>query len=181
MKQQTYNTEVFMLPYKGGRQRVYTTEQRKDRNRLAQAAFRERRSQYTKTLEETVLRFDSLLEEMQRNNACLTEKAAQLQNTCIQLSEKQQGIQEMVQSLALENQQLRQQLATLQSLLLSSCPDSRYESSTAESVSRSVGPVLLDDDWQLDPHLGLPLSTATSGTMLLLGEYIYKYNIHIEL
>ena len=49
----------------GGRHRIFTEEQRKVRNRQAQAAFRERRSQYTQTLQETVLGLEKIITELQ--------------------------------------------------------------------------------------------------------------------
>ncbi|ORZ03084.1 hypothetical protein BCR43DRAFT_482716 [Syncephalastrum racemosum] len=49
----------------GGRHRIFTAEQRKDRNRLAQAAFRERRNQYTSTLEKTVIELETIIRELQ--------------------------------------------------------------------------------------------------------------------
>ncbi|UZP43796.1 hypothetical protein NXS19_011608 [Fusarium pseudograminearum] len=51
---------------KGGRKPIYaTSEERKQRNRQAQAAFRERRTEYIKQLEETIRVHESNLHNLQ--------------------------------------------------------------------------------------------------------------------
>jgi hypothetical protein len=51
---------------KGGRKPIYaTSEERKQRNRQAQAAFRERRTEYIKQLEETIRVHESNLHSLQ--------------------------------------------------------------------------------------------------------------------
>lgn len=59
------STENVVKRSRGGRHRIFTVEQRKDRNRRAQAAFRERRSRYTHTLEQTVVELESIIRELQ--------------------------------------------------------------------------------------------------------------------
>lgn len=63
----TIQSTESMKRSQGGRHRIFTAEQRKDRNRLAQAAFRERRSQYTSTLENTVVELEAIIRELQVN------------------------------------------------------------------------------------------------------------------
>lgn len=63
-QQQQGSTEIKKKSH-GGRHRIFTAEQRKDRNRLAQAAFRERRNQYTRTLENTVVELEAIIRELQ--------------------------------------------------------------------------------------------------------------------
>jgi hypothetical protein len=58
----------------GGRHRIFSNEQRKDRNRIAQAAFRERRSQYTKTLESTMANLETIICELQDSNRATSKQ-----------------------------------------------------------------------------------------------------------
>ncbi|KAL1887589.1 hypothetical protein Cpir12675_006482 [Ceratocystis pirilliformis] len=58
--------EVQQPKRKGGRKPIYaTSEERKQRNRQAQAAFRERRTEYIKQLEETIRVHESNLQNLQ--------------------------------------------------------------------------------------------------------------------
>ena len=53
---------------KGGRKPIYaTSEERKQRNRQAQAAFRERRTEYIKQLETTIERHEETLQNLQQS------------------------------------------------------------------------------------------------------------------
>ncbi|KAF1816563.1 hypothetical protein P152DRAFT_470570 [Eremomyces bilateralis CBS 781.70] len=54
---------------KGGRKPIYaTSEERKQRNRQAQAAFRERRTEYIKQLEATIKQHEETLQTLQANH-----------------------------------------------------------------------------------------------------------------
>ncbi|KAL1973968.1 hypothetical protein VTN31DRAFT_5528 [Thermomyces dupontii] len=54
---------------KGGRKPIYaTSEERKQRNRQAQAAFRERRTEYIKQLETTIKRNEETLQSLQQSH-----------------------------------------------------------------------------------------------------------------
>ncbi|PBP28680.1 MEAB protein [Diplocarpon rosae] len=56
-----------LLKRKGGRKPIYaTSEERKQRNRQAQAAFRERRTEYIKQLEETIRVHETNLQSLQK-------------------------------------------------------------------------------------------------------------------
>ncbi|KPI37237.1 uncharacterized protein AB675_1489 [Cyphellophora attinorum] len=54
---------------KGGRKPIYaTSEERKQRNRQAQAAFRERRTEYIKQLETTIQHHEEQLQSLQQSH-----------------------------------------------------------------------------------------------------------------
>jgi len=54
---------------KGGRKPIYaTSEERKQRNRQAQAAFRERRTEYIKQLENTIKHHEETLQTLQQSH-----------------------------------------------------------------------------------------------------------------
>ena len=54
---------------KGGRKPIYaTSEERKQRNRQAQAAFRERRTEYIKQLESTIKHHEETLQNLQNSH-----------------------------------------------------------------------------------------------------------------
>ncbi|KAI8344404.1 hypothetical protein BC941DRAFT_408561 [Chlamydoabsidia padenii] len=70
---------------KGGRRRQYSNEQRKDRNRQAQAAFRERRSKHTKALEDTITDLRTLVHILQQNATQAMERAKKAEKRSQQL------------------------------------------------------------------------------------------------
>ncbi|KAI2183053.1 hypothetical protein LOZ16_002091 [Ophidiomyces ophidiicola] len=64
---------------KGGRKPIYaTSEERKQRNRQAQAAFRERRSEYIKQLEATIQRHEDALRALQQNHRAAADECLML-------------------------------------------------------------------------------------------------------
>ncbi|KJZ72951.1 hypothetical protein HIM_07714 [Hirsutella minnesotensis 3608] len=64
---------------KGGRKPIYaTSEERKQRNRQAQAAFRERRTEYIKQLEETIRVHESNLHNLQTAHRTAAEECLML-------------------------------------------------------------------------------------------------------
>ncbi|KAI8139186.1 hypothetical protein BJV82DRAFT_672769 [Fennellomyces sp. T-0311] len=91
---------------KGGRHRIFTEEQRKDRNRLAQAAFRARRSEYTHTLEETVVGLETIVKELQDSNRETSNRADAAEAKCQMLKEQLQHLHHELNAALLENRQL---------------------------------------------------------------------------
>jgi 16S rRNA A1518/A1519 N6-dimethyltransferase RsmA/KsgA/DIM1 with predicted DNA glycosylase/AP lyase activity len=61
------------------RRKIYaTSEERKQRNRQAQAAFRERRTEYIKQLETTIKRHEDALQSLQNNHRIASEDCLML-------------------------------------------------------------------------------------------------------
>lgn len=64
---------------KGGRKPIYaTSEERKQRNRQAQAAFRERRTEYIKQLETTIKRNEESLQSLQQSHRSAADECLML-------------------------------------------------------------------------------------------------------
>ncbi|KAL5334037.1 hypothetical protein BJX70DRAFT_35954 [Aspergillus crustosus] len=64
---------------KGGRKPIYaTSEERKQRNRQAQAAFRERRTEYIRQLESTIKRNEDSLQTLQQNHRTAADECLML-------------------------------------------------------------------------------------------------------
>ncbi|KAG8631439.1 hypothetical protein KVT40_000579 [Elsinoe batatas] len=64
---------------KGGRKPIYaTSEERKQRNRQAQAAFRERRSEYIKQLEATIKQHEEALRSLQQSHRSAADECLML-------------------------------------------------------------------------------------------------------
>ncbi|BCR96134.1 bZIP transcription factor [Aspergillus luchuensis] len=64
---------------KGGRKPIYaTSEERKQRNRQAQAAFRERRTEYIRQLESTIKRNEDSLQTLQQNHRSAADECLML-------------------------------------------------------------------------------------------------------
>ncbi|OKL60297.1 hypothetical protein UA08_04072 [Talaromyces atroroseus] len=64
---------------KGGRKPIYaTSEERKQRNRQAQAAFRERRTEYIKQLESTIKRNEESLQSLQQSHRSAADECLML-------------------------------------------------------------------------------------------------------
>lgn len=64
---------------KGGRKPIYaTSEERKQRNRQAQAAFRERRTEYIKQLEATIKRQEESLQTLQQSHRTAADECLML-------------------------------------------------------------------------------------------------------
>ncbi|MCJ1478329.1 hypothetical protein MMC13_007007 [Lambiella insularis] len=64
---------------KGGRKPIYaTSEERKQRNRQAQAAFRERRTEYIKQLENTIKHQDETLQNLQQSHRSAADECLML-------------------------------------------------------------------------------------------------------
>jgi hypothetical protein len=93
----------------GGRHRMFTNEQRKDRNRLAQAAFRERRSQYTKTLESTIKNLETIICELQDSNRATNQ---QLDKT----TEESVKLRQLLLTVITENHNLRRKINSMNAI-----------------------------------------------------------------
>jgi len=64
---------------KGGRKPIYaTSEERKQRNRQAQAAFRERRTEYIKQLESTIKHHEETLQNLQNSHRSAADECLML-------------------------------------------------------------------------------------------------------
>ncbi|KAL9631837.1 MAG: hypothetical protein Q9164_005675 [Protoblastenia rupestris] len=64
---------------KGGRKPIYaTSEERKQRNRQAQAAFRERRTEYIKQLETTIKHHEETLQSLQQSHRSAADECLML-------------------------------------------------------------------------------------------------------
>ncbi|KAL2424686.1 hypothetical protein ABEF91_001207 [Exophiala dermatitidis] len=64
---------------KGGRKPIYaTSEERKQRNRQAQAAFRERRTEYIKQLETTIQHHEETLQNLQQSHRAAADECLML-------------------------------------------------------------------------------------------------------
>lgn len=87
---------------KVGRHRIYSNEQRKDRNRKAQAAFRNRRNEYTKNLEAALLEFENKVAGLKVSNTQLEERAKTAETRCAQLASEVNSLHKLLQ-LALSN------------------------------------------------------------------------------
>ncbi|KAI9266704.1 hypothetical protein BDA99DRAFT_558753 [Phascolomyces articulosus] len=114
---------------KGGRHRIFTEEQRKDRNRLAQAAFRARRSEYTNTLENTIVGLESIVKELQDSNRQTSTRADRAEAKCQILQQQLQYLHQQLHSALLENRRLLSALDT------SSTTSSSSSSSSSASMS----------------------------------------------
>ncbi|KAG2218303.1 hypothetical protein INT45_003646 [Circinella minor] len=119
---------------KGGRHRIFTEEQRKDRNRLAQAAFRARKSEYTTTLENTVVGLESIVKELQDSNRQTSSRADAAEAQCQLLEQQLQKLYQQLHSSLLENQQLLTALGEKQNMIFI---DSESSVSLSPSLSSS--------------------------------------------
>ncbi|KAI9887522.1 MAG: hypothetical protein M1823_000613 [Watsoniomyces obsoletus] len=77
---ESFATEhVTIQKRKGGRKPIYaTSEERKQRNRQAQAAFRERRTEYIKQLEATIKHRDETLHALQQSHRAAADECLML-------------------------------------------------------------------------------------------------------
>lgn len=70
---------VLVQKRKGGRKPIYaTSEERKQRNRQAQAAFRERRTEYIKQLENTIKHHEDSLQSLQQSHRSAADECLML-------------------------------------------------------------------------------------------------------
>lgn len=93
---------------KAGRHRIYSNEQRKDRNRKAQAAFRDRRNNYTKTLEVALLKFEDKIQGLEDAQIKSIKRAEVAEERCSWLDSEVASLQKLLQIALVENQRLLQ-------------------------------------------------------------------------
>jgi hypothetical protein len=96
---------------KVGRHRLYSKEQRKDRNRQAQAAFRDRRSKYTKNLEAAMVKFEEKIKTLEEINSKTAERAQLAEECCTKLDSEVVSLQKLLQIALADNQRLQTQAA----------------------------------------------------------------------
>ncbi|KAI8991706.1 hypothetical protein BDF20DRAFT_831723 [Mycotypha africana] len=106
------NDEISKSKPKVGRHRIYSNEQRKDRNRLAQAAFRHRRSNYTKFLEETVTGHEKRIHDVEELSRKSEERAQLAELRCFHLENEVAHLRKLLQ-IALANNGIQQQAAIM--------------------------------------------------------------------
>ncbi|KAG2202648.1 hypothetical protein INT47_002080 [Mucor saturninus] len=93
---------------KAGRHRIYTNEQRKDRNRKAQAAFRDRRNNYTKTLEDVLLKYEDKIQDLEDLHTASIQQVKVTEERCQWLGNELASVQKLLQLALAENQRLLQ-------------------------------------------------------------------------
>lgn len=93
---------------KAGRHRIYSNEQRKDRNRKAQAAFRDRRNNYTKTLEDALLKYKDKIQDLEDSRTSSIQQAKTIEERCDRLDSEVTSLQKLLQQVLAENQRLLQ-------------------------------------------------------------------------
>lgn len=155
---------------KAGRHRLYSNEQRKDRNRQAQAAFRDRRSKYQKTLEAAMLKYEDTIEELKRENLKSTERATEAEQRCSTLDAEVADLRKSLQLALAENQRILSTIATPGSPSYS-VPEIN---SPPPSVITSVIP---NYDFLFDSPQGLQDTTTTTATNTAFGAPWLPYNI----
>ncbi|ORZ26068.1 hypothetical protein BCR42DRAFT_486130 [Absidia repens] len=144
-----------------GRHRIYTNEQRKDRNRQAQAAFRARRTLYTKTQKETIAELQHMVHMLQKTMLEANERASCAEKRCMQLEN--------------ENQQLKTTLACF--LAPSSSPSSCVSPLTSHSSpllpTSDDMPLIYPQEsfsWLSSPSSSSSSSSLEDPTTILLDE-----------
>lgn len=95
-------------PSKVGRHRLYSNEQRKDRNRKAQAAFRVRRNKYTETLELEAAQNEQTIQELKDANEKCLQRAEAAERQCSQLNSQVASLQKLLQQTLEENKRITQ-------------------------------------------------------------------------
>lgn len=91
-------------PSKLGRHRLYSNEQRKDRNREAQAAFRVRRNNYTETLELAAIKNEKTIEDLKSANEKNIQRAEVAEQRCAQLDYQVASLEKLLQVALAENE-----------------------------------------------------------------------------
>ncbi|GAA5813686.1 hypothetical protein MFLAVUS_007172 [Mucor flavus] len=91
-------------PSKLGRHRLYSNEQRRDRNREAQAAFRVRRNNYTETLELAAIKNEKTIEDLKSANEKNIQRAEVAEQRCAQLDYQVASLEKLLQVALAENE-----------------------------------------------------------------------------
>ncbi|KAL9557175.1 hypothetical protein MBANPS3_001517 [Mucor bainieri] len=111
---------------KVGRHRVYSNEQRKDRNRQAQAAFRDRRSKYTQTLETAIVNFEETIKNLKESNTHIMERAQMAEERSHHLASEVVSLQRLLEMALADNQRLQAQVALGSNDMLPLSPNSDH-------------------------------------------------------
>lgn len=109
-KKMANETSVQGAP-KVGRHRVYSNEQRKDRNRQAQAAFRDRRSKYTQSLENAIINFEETIKNLKETNNQSIKRAQMAEERSHHLASEVVSLQRLLEMALADNQRLQAQVA----------------------------------------------------------------------
>lgn len=109
----TKESNVQHPPPKVGRHRVYSNEQRKDRNRQAQAAFRDRRSKYTQTLESAIVTFEETIKHLKEFNNETMKRAQVAEERSHHLASQVVSLQRLLEMALADNQRLHTQVVAL--------------------------------------------------------------------
>ncbi|CEP07196.1 hypothetical protein [Parasitella parasitica] len=100
---------------KVGRHRVFSNEQRKMRNRQAQAAFRDRRSKYTNSLEMAIHNFEKTIKNLKETNNELIKRAQTAEDRSHHLASEVVSLQRLLELALADNQRLQTQIALVTS------------------------------------------------------------------
>ncbi|EPB85906.1 hypothetical protein HMPREF1544_07322 [Mucor circinelloides 1006PhL] len=166
----TNETSVQSAP-KVGRHRVYSNEQRKDRNRQAQAAFRDRRSKYTQSLENAIINFEETIKNLKETNNQSIKRAQMAEERSHHLASEVVSLQKLLEMALADNQRLQAQVALGNDML----PLSPNSDNLTNDAMPSTDPILQLFD--INPTMPSPMSSATSddqfdlfNTSILTGE-----------
>ncbi|KAK4520204.1 N-alpha-acetyltransferase 50 [Mucor velutinosus] len=141
---------------KVGRHRVYSNEQRKDRNRQAQAAFRDRRIKYTQTLENAIVNFEETIKNLKESMNQTMKRAQVAEERSHHLASQVVSLQRLLGMALADNQRLQTQVA-LSNGMLPLSPNS-------DNLAPNKMP-LTDSMLQLfdaNPTMASPMSSAAS-------------------
>lgn len=106
---------------KVGRHRVFSNEQRRDRNRQAQAAFRDRRNKYTNTLETAIVGFEETIKNLKEVNNQSVKRAQVAEERSQQLSSEVISLQRLLEIVLADNQRLQAQVSVASMSISSKC------------------------------------------------------------
>ncbi|CAO3581876.1 unnamed protein product [Absidia cylindrospora] len=164
-----------------GRHRLYTNEQRKDRNRQAQAAFRARQSLNSKTQKETITELQHMVDMLQETTLEANERASFAEKRCVLLENENQQLKTTMTCFLAQSSpppppplQCASPL-TSQSSILSPTPDylpltHQQPLSWSSSPSSSLEPTTLLLDECHQDHLESKLNSLYID---FLGEYSF--------
>ncbi|KAI8647461.1 hypothetical protein BD408DRAFT_408597 [Parasitella parasitica] len=152
---------------KVGRHRVFSNEQRKVRNRQAQAAFRDRRSKYTNSLETAILNFEETIKNLKETNNQSMKRAQLAEDRSHHLASEVVSLQKLLEMALADNQRLEAQIATVISNNNVVLPLSPNDSSslTFDKMSPSISINNLLDGLN-DTTTCSPMSSTASGDQL---------------
>lgn len=163
---------------KGGRKPIYaTSEERKQRNRQAQAAFRERRTEYIKQLESTIKHHEETLQNLQNSHRNAADECLMLRykNSLLERVLLEKGIDVQAELHAKTSSPIlgptrasgsthhSPSQAPLQQRAILNRQQQRRSLQGPPRLDGSNGPSLIQSDGPLQPS---PLSQSTPGSHL---------------